>query len=359
MGAPESARTGATRSDRATLAWLDALPDGIVRCDGDGIVTHLNARAAAMLDIDQPSSIGAHLSKVLGLQDLAGNEWFACVRPFEGLSTRSRMVERAWFTASGTELLVTAAFDREGPAKAVTGLSVCLRDAGQRARLDRERSELVATVAHELRSPLTGVKGFTATLLAKWDRFNDSQKLLMLETVDADADRLTRLIAELLDVARIDTGRLSVRKEPVDLGTVVERQLEPLSVSAGRSLRLEVSGEPRVWVDRDKFAQIVANLVENAVRHGAGDVWVQVLGNAEGAAELVVDDDGPGIPEEIRPRIFTKFWKHGRAGGSGLGLYIVRGLTEAHDGTVHVESSPSGGARVRVVLPHGRPLVLD
>jgi signal transduction histidine kinase len=342
-----------------TARYLDAIPDGVVRCDADGRVSHVNRRAAEVLEIDADAAVGAHVSTVLALQDLDGNDWFTAVQPLAGLQIRSRLVEHAWYTTDGREVLLTAAFEREEPAGPVQGVCVSLRDGGQRARLDRERSELVATVAHELRSPLTGVKGFTATLLAKWDRLNDSQKLLMLETVDADADRLTRLIAELLDVARIDTGRISVRKEPVDLGEAVARQLEPLSPPSGRAVRLEVDGVPKAWVDRDKFAQIVANLVENAVRHGNGDVWVVVRANEDGGAELVVDDDGPGIPEEIRPRIFTKFWKHGRAGGSGLGLYIVRGLTEAHHGDVLVESSPSGGARVRIRLPHGQPSSID
>jgi signal transduction histidine kinase len=206
---------------------------------------------------------------------------------------------------------------------------------------------------------LTGVKGFTSTLLSKWDRFNDEQKLLMLRTVDADADRLTRLIAELLDVARIDSGRLSIRKEPVDLVTVVGRQLEPLAAANGRDISLDAETEAKVWVDRDKLAQIVANLIENAVKHGGGDVQVSIRSTVDGGAELIVDDEGQGIAEEIRPRVFTKFWKHGRAGGSGLGLYIVGGLVDAHDGAVHVEESPAGGARLRVVLPEGQPESVD
>ena len=334
---------GDGKENVAESRLLDALPDGVLLCDADGTVTHLNRRAASMLGRSPALQVGAHVADALALQDLDGNDWFRCMRPYAGLNTRTRIVERSWFTASGREILVTGRIERDRPGGKVVGLSLALRDGGQRARLDRQRSELVATVAHELRSPLTGVKGFTATLLAKWDRLNDSQKLLMLETVDADADRLTRLIAELLDVARIDTGRLSVRKEPVDVVEAVARQLEPLSAPAGRSLHVAGQDDVRVWVDRDKFAQIVANLVENAIRHGAGDVWVDVRRHTDGGAELVVDDGGTGIPDEIRPRIFTKFWKHGRGGGSGLGLYIVRGLAEAHDGVVHVESSPSGG----------------
>jgi len=214
-------------------------------------------------------------------------------------------------------------------------------------------------VAHELRSPLTGVKGFTATLLSKWDRFTESQKQLMLRTVDADADRLTRLIGELLDVARIDTGRLSVRKEPLDLVDAVANQLEPLNISSERDIEFVAEGRPRVWADRDKLAQIVANLVENAIKHGDGDVTVTVIETEDQGAELLVDDGGKGIDDEIRPRIFTKFWKHGSTGGSGLGLYIVGGLISAHDGVVRVEDSPHGGARMRVVLPHGQPPSVD
>jgi len=343
----------------ASDTLLDALPDGVVVAGADGLVTHVNAAALRLVEYNGPEPVGRPLGEVMELQDLDGNDWFNCVLPYTGLAVRRRLVECSWRTARGTEVLATVALHRRAPAGSVERVVVGLRDGRSRERVDLARSDLVATVAHELRSPLTGVKGFTSTLLSKWDRFTDSQKQLMLRTVDADADRLSRLIAELLDVARIDAGRLSLRKEPVDLVEAVRRQLEPLSVPGERTISLHGDDRALTWVDRDKFAQVVANLVENGIKHGDGDVDVTIVGAEDGGAELIVDDHGLGVDPDIRPRIFTKFWKQGRGGGSGLGLYIVGGLVAAHDGVVKVEESPSGGARMRVVLPPGRPAGLD
>jgi len=355
-----STSTGERSGSLVDDAWLlELLPDGVVVADAAGSVTHVNAAAVTLLEIARAQCVGSHLSAVVALQDLDGNDWYSCVSPYDGIGIRSRMLETSWQAQSGREVLVTARLHRESPGGDVAAVSLGLRDARSRERVDREHSDLVATVAHELRSPLTGVKGFTATLLSKWDRFTDSQRQLMLRTVDADADRLTRLIGELLDVARIDTGRLSVRKEPVDLVDAITQQLEPLSAPGERTITFEPEGKPSVWVDRDKLAQIVANLVENAIKHGDGHVTVRLTATPDGGAELIVDDAGVGIDEQIRPRIFTKFWKHGSSGGSGLGLYIVGGLVAAHEGALHVESSPAGGARMRVWLPAGEPAAVS
>jgi signal transduction histidine kinase len=336
---------------------IEQLPDGVVIADGAGFVTHANAAAARLLEA--PVLTGRRLRDVVRLQDLDGNTWFACANPYDGLSLRTELVESSWWSPSGHEVLVTCRLNRARPAGGVVSAALSLRSARARERAERSRSELVATVAHELRSPLTGVKGFTSALLSKWDRLTDSQKLLMLSTVDADADRLTRLITELLDVARIDSGRLSVRKEPTRLAPVVASFLEPMQPPAHRKLFVHMDGDPTVWVDRDRLAQVLANLVENAFAHGDGDVDVWLNDTDRGGAEIIVDDQGDGIPEEIRTRVFTKFWRHGRAGGSGLGLFIVSGLVTAHDGFVSVETSPGGGARLRVRLPAGQPATLE
>lgn len=333
---------------------LDALPDGVVVADAGGQVTHVNSAARRLLGV--PDAVGKHVSDVVALADRAGNDWFSTVNPYDGLAIRSMVAEGAWYLSDGRELLVTARLVRDEHAGPVTRLVVALRSARARERLDRERSDLVATVAHELRSPLTGVKGFVATLLSKWDKLNDDQKQLMLETVNADADRLTRLIAELLDVARIDTGRLSLFPRPLDFGPAVERALLSVRAGTGREISLEVAGElPQVHADPDKLVQVVTNLVENAVRHGDGQVHLRataVPGEDPFAGVLLhVDDEGEGISPTIRSRVFTKFWKHGSRGGSGLGMYIVHGLVTAHGGTVHIGDAPSGGARITVAWP--------
>ena len=304
---------------------LDALPDGVVVADANGVVTRVNLAAARMLNA--PDAIGKHVSDVVALADREGNDWFTCVEPYDGLAMRSALSEGAWYLSDGSEILVTARLVRNEPAGKVDQLVIALRSARARARLDRERSDLVATVAHELRSPLTGVKGFVATLLSKWDKLNDDQKKLMLETVNADADRLTRLIAELLDVARIDTGRLSLFRRPLEFPDSVERALQSVRAGTGRDIVLEVKEPlPRIHADPDKLVQVITNLVENAIRHGDGRVQLQAEAipddNPFAGIRIHVDDEGEGISPSIRSRVFTKFWKHGSPSGSGLGMYL-------------------------------------
>jgi signal transduction histidine kinase len=344
------AGTGGTRGEQHLL---DALPDGVVLADGTGAVTLVNAAARRLLGLDD--AVGRHLSDVVQLQDRAGNSWFACTRPYDGLATRTQLAEQAWYLSDGTELLITARIERQHARRPVERVAVSVRSARAREQLDRERSDLVATVAHELRSPLTGVKGFVATLLSKWDKLNDEQKKMMLETVNVDADRLTRLIAELLDVARIDTGRLSLYPRPLDFGAAVERVLASVRAGTGREIAFHVDGElPTVSADPDKLAQVVTNLVDNAIRHGDGQVTLTAIPMPEpepGGVLLHVDDEGEGISPDIRSRVFTKFWKHGTRGGSGLGMYIIHGLVGAHGGSVEIDDSPAGGARISVLWP--------
>lgn len=352
-------RAGVQRVTDSSLEHIryDDLPDGLVVADRDGRVVVFNRAAARATGLNAEAALGKALEDALPLEGLDGRAWWPYVSPYTGLRIVTGHPERNLVLPNGVELLVSSRYLRDCPAGPTERVVVALRDTRHRAREELSRAELVSTVAHELRSPLTSVKGFTATLLAKWDRFNDEQKRLMIETVHADADRVTRLITELLDISRIDSGRLTISRQVVDLAAVVARHIAGLVASGEDSARfdLQVSGQlPEMWLDADKIDQVVANLLENAVRHGAGTVTVLIEPHA-GGASVTVTDEGQGISPEQRDRVFTRFWRSGRRGGTGLGLYIVRGLVEAHGGSISVGATPRGGGLFCFELPPGTP----
>ena len=344
----------------AAEALLAAAPDGLVVADADGIVTLLNRAAAKVTGIDPLWAFGRPISEVLPLEDARGRSWWTCTDPYAGLATRTGAPE-VELTLGGTEaasLLVTASYLRAGgPLTPVTTVVIALRSTAGRDRLQRDQAELVATVAHELRSPLTSVKGFTSTLLAKWELFTDEQRRLMLETVEADADRVTRLITELLDVARIDSGRLELHRSLVDLPAVLRRHVDRLVAGGEAQERFELRfepGLPETWADSDKLEQVFANLLENALRHGDGRVFIAIEPSPVGSS-VTVHDEGAGVPPEAAARVFTKFWRGGRRGGTGLGLYIAKGMVELHEGSIALTAAPGGGAQFRIDLPPGTP----
>jgi PAS domain S-box-containing protein len=332
----------------------DELPDGVLIADSRATIAEVNRAACELLGRSEDALVGEAVADALSLMDLEGREWWKYVDPYGGLLSRTRLVESGWYLPDGREVLLTARLIRNRPRGRVTRMVVCLRDAQVRRRTDRMRSDLVATVAHELRSPLTGVKGFTSTLLSKWERFSDQQRRLMLETVDADADRLTRLIAELLDVARIESRRLTLRRQPVDLAAATRSLLATYPLPENRAMWFDADTVPEVWVDPDKFAQVLLNLLDNAVRHGDGLIRIGVSAR-EQFVDVWVEDEGEGVPPKMRDRVFAKYWRRGERTGTGLGLYIVRGMVTAHGGEVQVEEASIGGARFRVSFPVGAP----
>ncbi|GAB3450942.1 ATP-binding protein [Streptomonospora sediminis] len=350
-------RGGAEAAGPAPALSADDLPDGLLIADHEGRVVTFNRLAQRLTRTGSAAALGRDFRDVLPLHDSDGRDWWKCSDPYGGLRTRTRQPERPLYLADGREILMAARYVRESPSGELARLVVTLRDASHRARGERSRADLVSTVAHELRSPLTSVKGFTATLLGKWERLTDKQKMFMLETVNADADRVTRLITELLSVSRIESGRVEIRKQVVDLAELA-RSLVAGRVAAGEPAdryRLDVRGPlPELWLDADKIGQIMANLVENGVRHGAGTVTIVIEPHEDGAV-VSVRDEGKGIAPDAVPRVFRRFWRTRRRGGTGLGLFIVKGLIEAHGGEITVGRAPSGGAEFRFTVPAGTP----
>jgi signal transduction histidine kinase len=339
---------------------LDLLPDPVVVVAADGTVAHCTPMASRLLGKAPEDLVGKLANEVVPLTDEAGLDWWECHQP---LSADPRLLPRI----AETEVTLTAVDGRSRPVVLtaarhpgsdghVEWLLLSLRRGERRRRLDAARSDLVSTVSHELRSPLTSVKGFTKTLLAKWDRFTDEQKMQMLATVNEDADRVTRLLGELLDVSRIDAGRLQLRRQMIDLPAIVDRVVQRTRSTSegGERVQHEVADLPRLYADPDKVEQVLTNLVENGIKYGAGAVRISALERDE-LVELLVSDEGAGIETAHLRHIFTKFFRRPgeRRTGTGLGLYISKGIVEAHGGRIWAESPPGSGATFHFTLPKG------
>jgi signal transduction histidine kinase len=304
--------------------------------------------------------VGQPAADALPLADDSGTDWWKCATPLDLDPARFPRIpaqELMLTTKDGGTRPVTLTAARV-PADdgSLEQLVVLLRKADLRERLDAARSDLVATVSHEIRSPLTSVKGFVKTLLAKWDRFTDEQKQQMLATVNEDADRVTRLLGELLDVSRIDAGRLQLRRQMIDLPAIAERVAERLcTADEGHDITVAFDdGFPRLYADPDKVEQVLTNLVENALKYGAG---VTAIAGRVGDDDvtIVVSDQGKGIPEQYLAPIFTKFFRRAgeRRTGTGLGLYISKGIVEAHGGRIWATSEMGSGSQMHFTLPQG------
>jgi PAS domain S-box-containing protein len=341
-------------------AYLELLPDGVVVVDAEGLVTYANPAAERLARAGRDELAGRPLDDAVPLRDSAGNPWWTCTERLRRLPGVRRVPVRELHLIAGGEpspVDLTASFLRDGRGRVVQMVCV-LRDASARHRGDSQRGELISTLAHELRSPLTSVKGFTSTLLHRWERFSDDQKREMLATVNMDADRVTRLIRELLDVSRIDAGRLELRRTEFDLAAMAEGIVGRFDLQHdGHRFRIAFPEDfPRVYADPDKIEQVLTNLVENAVKYSDGGE-ISVTGQTTGTeVEVAVRDHGVGIPADQLPLIFTKFYRRAGSGapsGTGLGLFIARGLVEAHRGRIWADSAPGQGTTLRFRLPRG------
>jgi PAS domain S-box-containing protein len=338
---------------------LDQIPDGVLRLDEERRITAANAAAAAITGFEPATLVGRHCADLLDPRGRDGHRiwpegWHpsARLRSVKGLPEQEITLQRA----DGTDVrtLITGSYERDETGRLV-GLVLVLREAGRRAHQAASGIEIVSTVSHELRSPLTSVKGYTSLLLNRWDRLKDDQKRMMLEQVNHDADRVTRLITELLDISRLETGRLVLRRQLVSLPalttTVVDKlRMEYPDLEAETTYAADF---PRVFADPDKVEQVLTNLVENACKY-ASPTGMSIVGVFDEAEVCVtVTDSGEGIPEDDLPKVFTKFFRRdmGKPTGSGLGLWISRGLVEAHGGQLSASSKPGKGTAFQFTLP--------
>jgi signal transduction histidine kinase len=224
---------------------------------------------------------------------------------------------------------------------------------------DQRFAEMISKIAHELRSPLTSVKGFSSTLIKRWDKFTDEQKFQFVETINADADRMGRIVSEVLDLARLETGRFELRAIEIEIRPVAEKAAANHSDLPGAD-RVEVTVPEglRAWADPDRLGHVLTNMVENAVKfsdEGAIEVSARPVGEQ---VEITISDHGVGIEPERVDGVFSGPAPAGQRAtpsGTGLGLYLSRLIVEAHGGTISVESELDKGSKFTLLLPSKGP----
>lgn len=212
-------------------------------------------------------------------------------------------------------------------------------------------ADMISKIAHELRSPLTSVKGFSATLVKRWDRFTDEQRLQFIQTIHHDAERMGRIVSEVLDLARLEAGRLELQIQPVGLHDVASKAVANHSSLGGADrVRIDIDEAVTVQADPERLGHALSNLVENAIKFS--DEGPIVVAASDGA--ITVSDDGVGIAADLVGEIFSGPAPHAQKSGpsgTGLGLYLTRRLIEAHGGSITVDSEVGKGSTFTIRLP--------
>jgi two-component system phosphate regulon sensor histidine kinase PhoR len=353
IAALRSAHQSAVKEHESRLqSLLDSMIEGIVVLDSEGHVLLANHAAAELFGFSEPAT---------------GKALIETVRHHEVVTLADRLAKESSVLAyelrlEGTpsRFLQINAVALRGPEGGASGAVLVFHDLTRVRELEGVREEFVANVSHELRTPLSLIKGATETLIdgAK----NDTVALdRLLSIIDRHADRLTLLIDDLLLLAKLDSGRVSLNLQPVPLRPAISDVLDDLLPRAAlRDITfqnlLETGMVARVDVDR--LRQVLFNLIDNAIKYGRLGGKVTITGRAlnDQWIEVCVHDDGPGIPSDARARVFERFFRAEKArsreqGGTGLGLSIVKHVVHAHGGEVRVESEMGQGTSFYFTLP--------
>jgi PAS domain S-box-containing protein len=345
--AEAAARAVAAERERAAQV-LEAVGDGIFFVDADGIVRLWNRAAALVTGLPADHVVGHPLAELVP-------DWNVVVGriPAAERGATPRPVTLPVEIAGHDVWLSIVAVRSED------GVIYALRDVTVERRLEEEKSDLVATISHELRTPVAAVYGAAETLLRRDLDLAGDQGRQLLTMITTQASRLTQIVEEVLLASRIDRGELRVARNRVDVAELVRTTVGAMEAQLRRPLAIEVDiadGLGAATGDSDRIQQVLLNVLDNAVKYGDTPVRVRVA-NANRAVRVSVADSGPGIAPAEHERIFEKFYRAGpqltRApGGTGLGLYISRELARRMGGNLEVESEPGGGATFVLELPY-------
>jgi PAS domain S-box-containing protein len=344
--AEAAARAVATERAQAARV-VDAVGDGIFLLDLEGIVRLWN-RAAELLT-------GRRLTSVRG-QPLAD-----VIPEWEELAGRIPVAESGALARAVTLPLRVGEDDRWLSFAAVRmadGVAYACHDVTNEQRLEDEKDDLIATISHELRTPMSAVYGAARTLLRDDIDFSPERRQQLLEMIATQATRLAQITDEVLLTDRLDRGDVKVKAEPVDVAEIVNETVEAFQEQLVGANGIEVGIPDDVGAlsgDRDRLQQVLVNLLDNAVKYGESPVKVSA-DRVDGMIRISVADAGSGIALAEQTRIFQKFYRADphlarQPGGTGLGLYISRELTERMGGSLDLRSEPGAGATFVVELP--------
>jgi PAS domain S-box-containing protein len=335
-----------------SVAILANIADGIVAVDRDGEVVLWNAAAEEITGVLADDALGRMPVEVL--QRTLESEAGASAGPT--LVSISRAGEEVWLSLSEAVM--------RDPLGAVSGRIFAFRDISTDRMVEQVKSDFVAAVSLELRTPLTSIYGFAETLLRRDVLFGEEERRTFLSYIASESQRLTAIVDQLLNVARLDAGDLQVEPERIDVGAVVSEVVETAGDTAdvnGHRFKVDLPTEPlAAEADRDKLRQVFGILVENALKYSPDGGTVTVgARRKDRTVEVRVDDQGVGIPAAEQERIFRKFYRgdsNAKASGSGtgLGLFIAKELVTAMGGRIWVESAEGEGSSFAFELPAAR-----
>jgi PAS domain S-box-containing protein len=327
-------------------AILANIADGIVAVGRNDRIVLWNAMAEQITGVPASETLGRTVPEVLQ-RELAGDE--AEPERERHLAIR-RGGEEVWVALTEAVML--------DPAGTVAGRVFAFRDISRERVVEEMKSEFVNAVSHELRTPLTSIYGFAETLLRGELGFDEAERETFLRYIGSESERLIRIVDDLLSVARLEAGTLAVALAPIDVGEAARAAVAAADEQSGGFHRFDVDVEPvdlTVRADREKLGQVLSNLLDNAVRYSPEGGIITVAARTRGTtAEITVSDEGMGINPTDRQRIFAKFFRAERvlsAQGTGLGLFLVRGLVTAMGGRIWVDSEEGRGSRFTFELP--------
>jgi two-component system, OmpR family, phosphate regulon sensor histidine kinase PhoR len=339
--------------DRARIdAILSAMEDGVMAVDHRGIVLLANQALREGLELDDP--VGRHYLEVVRQR--------AVGELLEEVLRRGARQEGEVEMLRGGRAYAVIGVPFPGPEEQPPGAVLTFHDMTELHRVERVRRDFVANASHELRTPLTSIRGFVEAL-EDGAMQEPATGRRFLEKIRVHADRMAALVSDLLELSRLESGERAPTWQDVAPAEVAEEVAASFADAAARkgiALHRAERGAPTVVSDPDRLRRILENLVENAVKYTPAGGRIDITtGPAAEGAELVVADDGPGIPAAHLERIFERFYRVDKArsremGGTGLGLSIVRHLAEGMGATVRVESELGRGSRFTVTLPSGR-----